>query len=289
MFTVLSPADGLAGGVRVNRADGTYLIFNADDGGASARGIVQVGDGGTYRQLDLNPYGGNVYINGTAIHGSPATFDAGSIAAPGVAFNDSPGSGLSLGPGFAYVQMSHAEHLSCRFHASASARSVVLPEGAFGAGAIGGATVSIGRNSSGGGAPGMLQLAMKNGSIGYIWVDSTGLFRGDTNPATEASGDTPGSSVIIGMQTSQRATKDITRQVTDTSAALDLITRTPVYEFTYKSGAYSNHVFVGITTDDSPAFGMDEGRVFNPVSAFGHTVLALQEIARRLDALEAGR
>ncbi|MFA6045905.1 MAG: hypothetical protein WC718_13060, partial [Phycisphaerales bacterium] len=65
------------------------------------------------------------------------------------------------------------------------------------------------------------------------------------------------------------------------------LTRTPLWNFTYKNGQYNHSAFVGITTDDSPEFGMDLGRSFSPVSAFGYTVAAVKALNDKIASLEA--
>jgi hypothetical protein len=39
--------------------------------------------------------------------------------------------------------------------------------------------------------------------------------------------------------------------------------------------------------DYSPEFAMDEGRVFNPVSAFGYMIQAVKALTERIQQLEA--
>lgn len=143
------------------------------------------------------------------------------------------------------------------------------------------------RNSNGSGAAGGVGFTQLNGTKQYVWVDGSGNARVSSSlpEADGAPSDTSGT--VIGTQTSMKSTKNIEGLNTDQMGALAAILRAPVYNFTYRSGAYNNTHFVGITTDDSPEFGMDEGRSFNPVSAFGYTVLAIKELERRIAVLEA--
>lgn len=299
---VRSTADDLAGGFRVTRADDSYVIINANDGGASAAGIIQAGDGAQSRALKLNPFGAVVEVGagGLSVAGGGASIAGavtitglstlsggmrasdGSAASPSMSFASGTGIGFYREPSsfmrFADAGIPTFEFALDDFRILSRAR---------GTGNLAGAQITIGRNTSGNGAPGTINLVTRTGANAILWIDSTGLYRGDTFAPTEVGGDTGGT--VLGTQTSQRSTKDITRQVTDAAGALDLMRHTPVFEFTYKNGSYNGQSFIGITTDDSPEFGMDRGRSFNPVSAFGYTVLALQEIARRLDVLEATR
>lgn len=132
--------------------------------------------------------------------------------------------------------------------------------------------------------PGALFIADKAAAYWKIWPDSTGVLRiGATRPTT-ASGDLIGT--VVGTQTSTRASKIKIRRVRRAADSLALLEATPVFTFHYKSGAYRGEKFYGIMADDSPAFAMDGGQSFNPVSAFGHTVLAIQALAARVRAVE---
>lgn len=153
-------------------------------------------------------------------------------------------------------------------------------------------SVTIGRNSNTGGtgtAGGTLGFTKKSGLPAMIWIDDTGVVRTANNSwgenAGDAGGDTGGT--VVGTQTSMRSTKNVYGEFTDYSGALRAVLATPLYDFDYKSGSYNGQRFVGIMTDDSPVFGMDKGRSFNPVTAFGYTVAAIKELERRLSAAEA--
>lgn len=267
---VTSKTDGLSGGIRVARADGSYLILNMDDGGASAFGSIQAGDGSNFRPLRLQPNGGGVHLV------------TGSAAAPSISFSADPTTGLYASGGGVAVAITGA--FGGRFTLVQGAPSLDLGGGgAFGAGAVAGSSINIGRNSSGSGAPGAINMVSRTGAVSAIWVDTSGVVRVGTTP-TEASGDTGGT--IVGTQTSARASKHIVGEVRDAAAAMAIMRATPIYQFTYRDGRYNGETFYGITTDDSPLFGMDGGRSFNPVTAFGATVLALRNLDERLAALE---
>lgn len=169
---------------------------------------------------------------------------------------------------------------------------------ALGAGAAVGPYLHTGRNTSGNGAAGNIQFYQRDGTLNYVWVDNSanpGMLRIHTAQPTEDNStvaDTAGS--VVGTQASLRAVKDILKQFTrdDDEASLVLVRDTPIFRFRYKSG-WNSQEFVGITTDDSPEFGYDrsethpQGKAFNPVSAFGHTVSAIKALLRRVEALEA--
>ena len=141
------------------------------------------------------------------------------------------------------------------------------------------------RNSSGTPAAGAYGMHDLNAVSYWLWTDAAGVVRiGTTSPPSNST-DTGGT--VIGTQTSTRASKDITGPFTANAQALRTILQTPLWRFRYKSRAYHNQRFVGITTDDSPEFGMDQGRSFNPVNAFGFTVAAIKALARKLDKATA--
>lgn len=139
-------------------------------------------------------------------------------------------------------------------------------------------------NSGASAAAAHLQMERRGGTTNYVWIDNSGDMRTGTTLPTSAN-DTSGT--VVGTQTSQVATKDILGAGVDPAAALATILATPVYRFRYKNGAYNDTEFHGITTDSSPEFGMDEGRVFNPVSAFGFTVQAIKALMQRIEQMEA--
>ncbi len=85
----------------------------------------------------------------------------------------------------------------------ASGRNVwQLPSTANGTGNVTGNAVAIGRNSSGNGAAGYLQMVDKNGGGHFLWVDATGTLRISASAPPDEDGtpsDTSGT--IVGTQT----------------------------------------------------------------------------------------
>jgi hypothetical protein len=239
----------------------------------------------------------NVYINGApsasgaanyalVVNGVTAAGD-GSAAAPALTFLNDPDTGLFRSTTNQVNVASNGVHVATFTNGpGGGVNSFILESIAHGAGSPSGASVVIGRNTSGNGAPGMVQFVYRTGAgTGYVWADTSGNLRIHTAPATETSGDTIGT--VVGTQTSTWESKDILGRETDGAGALAELLQTPIYRFSYKSGAYSGQQFVGITTRTSPLFGMDQGKSFNPVTAFGVTVLAVQELERRVRELEA--
>lgn len=149
-----------------------------------------------------------------------------------------------------------------------------------------GARLTLGRNSNGtNSVGGNIDWVDRAGTDRYVWIDATGLVRTNTAiPVTTAEDTSIGT--VVGDQTSSRAAKNIHGLFTDDADALALITATPLYYFNYKSGAYNHQEYIGITTDDSPEFGQDLGKSFNPITTFGYTVASIRELERRLTLAE---
>lgn len=217
-------------------------------------------------------------------------FPSGTAGAPAVAFQSDTDTGLFLAAaGRPSIAADGAQIIDFRAAGSGSGVKVYVNSNANGSGANSGSFINIGRNSSGNGAPGALSVVAKNGSVYSFYPDSTGKWRtgtGDSGP-TEAAGDS--TDQVVGDQTSNRAAKNVLAEITNTAAAMAIVRATPVYQFTYKDGRYNGETFYGIITDESPLFGMDHGRSFNPLTSFGATVLALRDLDARLLALEARR
>lgn len=242
------------------------------------------GDGTGYRLNFGTRTGGNFATRFQVYDTGSVRFANGTISAPSMTFINEPTSGFywdSGASGGFNVAVGSAK--AARF----SQAGLEVPAEARGTGGVAGKILTLGRNTSGSGAPGQLVLEARNGAgSGFIWVDTTGVVRVGTSAATEVGGDTGGT--VIGTQTSTRASKHILGQVNHLApSAMDLVRKTPIWAFTYKSGSFNGETFYGVTTDDSPLFGMDAGKSFNPVNAFGATVLALQDVDRRVQDLEA--
>lgn len=216
-----------------------------------------------------------------------SAFPDGTAASPALTFASDSNTGLySVSADVLGVAISGVKAYEF-FGGAAVPPNFNLSSGAYGVGSVGGGAVFIGRNSSTTGAPGTLGLELRTGGFHTIWIDTTGLVRTTNAVPTVGTSDTIGT--IVGTQASTWESKEILGVVTDRGAALAEILRTPVYRFRYKSGAFNGETFTGITTRTSPRFGMDQGKSFNPVTAFGVTVLAVQELERRVRELEARR
>lgn len=95
---------------------------------------------------------------------------------------------------------------------------------------------------------------------------------------------------------SLRKFKDILGIRDDAEKVLDQIVNTPVYDFRYKRSKPGEHVvstgdhdtvYTGIVAEDAPWAMHYKGKILNPISTFGYTVLALKALTARLKALEA--
>lgn len=167
------------------------------------------------------------------------------------------------------------------------APAITMPSGTFGAGGVTGSSVQLGYNTSGSGAAGYVGMYQKNGTFDVVWPDATGVLRIGTAAPTANGVTSDTSGTIVGTQTSTRETKRLLGHDLAPADALAVLLRTPVHRFQYRSGAYQGTVFHGIVADESPAFVMDAGRSFNPISAFGYSALSIQALQREIDELRA--
>lgn len=205
----------------------------------------------------------------------------GSASAPGLAFASDSDNGF-----YKHSSTSVALSMNSQEIIFESNKQIVMPEFDNGTGL--GSGLHADRNSNASTpAPGWLGLSQSDGTMKYLWVDTSGNLRIHTTSPSSAGGVGDTAGTVVGTQTSSLTSKDLLGQIANTASAMDIIRRTPVYAFTYKNGAYNGEVFYGIVTEYSPLFGMDAGKSFNPVTAFGATVLSLQDLDARVRALEA--
>jgi hypothetical protein len=290
------PSGGVTA-IRVETAGANPLVYtNETDGPTNEKKWRWLGFAGDlYLQAesdDALTVNTAVQITRAGATPSQVLMMTGTVSAPALSFQASATSGIYLS-GSSDVNIANAGVRTLRTTLSGGAPLITAEGDAFGTGAVTGAVILAGQNTSGADAPGCIGTGLRgSGNVGVFWVDSTGVMRVTTGLGvsacpTESGGDTIGT--VVGTQTSTRASKAIAGEVTNTAAAMAIIRATPVYQFTYKSGAYNGETFFGIVTDESPLFGMDRGKSFNPVTAFGATVLALRDLDARVAALEARR
>lgn len=150
--------------------------------------------------------------------------------------------------------------------------------------------INVGRNTYGSGTrAGWIRLTRKDGVGGDLWVDASGNLRigADTTSASDTGG------TVVGTQTSSLDSKHIIEPFIDYTIALTAIVDAPLYDFTYKSGAFNGQRFTGIVTDYAPIFGMDRdeahpaGKSLNTISAHGYTFAAIKALHTRVEQLES--
>lgn len=279
---------GTAGSMQITGATAPQLIQYEADGGTDQKYWRWLQDGG-----DLYLYGMNdAFSSGTplvtfardAMTDFQALFSDGSATKPVLSFLGDQDTGIYRSGGDSIGIAAGGVNI-LNINGSAGTNAITMATRALGTGASPGSEIWLTRNTSGNGAPGTLRSADKTGTFWSIWPDSTGVLRISSTTPTEGSGDAIGT--VVGTQTSTAASKHILGQVLDTDLAMRVLRRTPVFAFTYKNGAYNGETFYGITTDASPLFGMDGGKSFNPVTAFGVTTLAVQNVDGRVTVLES--
>jgi len=175
-----------------------------------------------------------------------------------------------------------------RLIATASARQLLIDNFDNGAGI--GPCIILGYNNNGTAAAGHIALYERDGGFDSIWPDATGLLRIINGSQPTSATDTSGT--VVGSQSSSLDTKNVLGEFTDDDNALARMVATPLYDFTYKSGAYNGERFTGIITDYAPTFGMDRdeehpaGKSLNDITGFGYTVAAFKAVVRRLIEVE---
>jgi len=148
--------------------------------------------------------------------------------------------------------------------------------------------INVGRNTNATTRAGWIRLTRKDGVGGDLWVDASGNLR--IGADTTSSNDTGGT--VVGTQTSSLDSKHIIEPFTDYTIALTAIVDAPLYDFTYKSGAFNGQRFTGIVTDYAPVFGMDRdeahpaGKSLNEITAHGYTFAAIKALHARIEQLE---
>jgi hypothetical protein len=157
---------------------------------------------------------------------------------------------------------------------------------------------------------------------GSLWVEGTPTEGGSGEQLASGGAGAVMSWAAAG---SKREWKDILGQSVTPAAALAAMTTTPVYGFKYKQPEYQTvkepvfdeegapvldargqqktvnaekrinrtpstgdwgTMYVGVMAEDAPWAMHHNGSIFNPINAFGYTVLAIQNLDARLKALE---
>jgi len=163
--------------------------------------------------------------------------------------------------------------------------------GAANCGSSYGPFLQIGHNNNGSTpSAAWLRMYRRDGSTGDLWVDASGKLRIGAATAVTNATDTGGT--VVGSQSSSLDTKQVIEPFTDYSSALKAIIDAPLFDFTYKSGAFNGQRFTGIVTDYAPLFGMDRdeahpaGKSLNEITAHGYTFAAIKALHKRIEELE---
>jgi hypothetical protein len=292
-----------AGHLGVADSDASNLLYFAAGSNLSANRTLTLTTGDASRTLTIS---GNATLDGTETHGptsstdnSCARFDStsGKIQDSGSACTIADTGMIKMQPTsdgtYDLALSSSGTNVVMRIVTTPSHVFWFVPDITQGTGNTQGPSMGVGRGGSGSGVAGSVFVKDLAGTTRYIWPDSSGNWRTSTAPPDEDGTPADTSGTVIGTQTSMAATKYLDGREQDRSSALALLLRTPIYRFRYRNGSFPGTEFVGIVTDESPEFGMDFDpdlgvfKSFNPVNAFGYSVLAIQELERRLRIVEA--
>lgn len=166
----------------------------------------------------------------------------------------------------------------------AAGANIVLSPG--GAGQPG--QVELGSCPDDTGAAGRILFRERDNTAEYVWCDTTGVLRIHTSAPIASNSATDTAGTVIGAQTSSRRSKRDIEAFTDRAAALAFVRQIPVYRFRYREGFAQDTAqqFLGILADETPELAHHGGQAFNPVSAAGYLLAAVQALADRVDALD---
>jgi hypothetical protein len=288
-------ADGGAtftGGIVVNNNYPTVTSYNTGGGAdekywrlvnnATTFYLGAINDAFAVESIALTIARSGTTIGALTYSGTQVRFPAGTPAAPGVAFTSYTSHGLVPNTNSVAIVTNGAPRLEAV--GTSTANTVWVYGGAFGAGAVGGPTLVMDRNSSGSGAASRLVLSERGSTLRYFWVDA-GLLRIHTAGPTESDSVSHTAGSVVGDQTSTLAAKTLLGQPHDADL-LAAVLGTPVHHFRYRDGRYNGETFTGIVTDESPHFGKDEGRALNEINGLGYLIGAVRALAARITALE---
>jgi hypothetical protein len=185
-------------------ASGQILSLVNTTGTDFARGQILAGAGGTNADLYLTAWGranNGIYLQGAAVW-ETSTSGGVSIAA-------THGSGaMRFYTGGTTARMTIASggdfdfaSSKITFQTNGVPTRINIFARANGTGSATGNAILIGRNSSGSGAPGLLQLEDKAGTSYWLWVDSLGKLRiSSAGPPEEDGAPSDTSGTVVGTQ-----------------------------------------------------------------------------------------
>ena len=158
-----------------------------------------------------------------------------------------------------------------------------------------GRRIYLGRNSNGStSAAGFLTLEERDAVTQSIWADDAGNLRILQTDTPTSGNDLAGG--VVGAQTSWHEAKEILRQWDDPTRALEIVLGTKIYDFRYRQTSYLDAddqptIFTGIVGFDRrdpflKNVGHHQTPALNEISLHGYTILSIQALAQRLEALE---
>ena len=149
-----------------------------------------------------------------------------------------------------------------------------------------GPMIFIGRNNNATQASaGVLGMYDLGGTIFYVHADDTGLLRIGTTVPIGSADTTNG---VVGDQTSWHELKNYSPSILTSLEALNKINNLNIYDFTYKDGRYHGESFTGVVgKKHTDWFLKDKGKSADYTTLHGYEILAIQNLAARVAALEA--
>jgi len=154
---------------------------------------------------------------------------------------------------------------------------------------VAGPIITLGRNTNATNTgAGSINLLDKAGTNGYVWQDAAGNLRINTSAPSNAN-DTAG--VVVGAQTSERATKQDITDYTDYNNALSMIVNAPLHTFRYikEVNGYGTDsplakTRIGYIADEvDPIFMV--GNVIDQVSVNGLLMASVKELNLKLESI----
>ena len=155
-----------------------------------------------------------------------------------------------------------------------------------------GAEIFVGRNTNATPGAGTVRFTEADGDSLYVWIDNSNLVRVG---ATAPNNTNQGGGTVVGDQTSWHEAKHIVGPSRIGQAeALSTLLATQVYDFAYRDGAYNGRIFSGLVGYDAADWflknnDLGKGQIptLDAVTVVGYTTLAIKELTRRIETLEA--
>jgi hypothetical protein len=305
-LTFATTADGTSSVTERMRIKSNGMIELNSDGGAIDHGFIFDGNAVDYH-IGLDDTADDLVIGvGTALGTTTAMSinDDGHIGFNGVSpgtysqtlfsgdADTIPAAGVSGEIARVYISNSNAITIGTGVTGLAASMIIWEPNivEAGGDGVTNAATLFIANAPTEGGT-GNYALWVDAGSVrldGSLWVEGTPTEGSAGEQLTSGGADT----VMSWAAASSLGQFKDTIDILSSGDALDKIVSWIPRSFRYKADAeMSTHdydtTYVGVYGEDAPEVMHHEGRIFSPVSAFGYTVGAIQELHNKIQQLEA--